>query len=96
MTQTEILKRLAALSKPGDDDMQWLTALAADVKERGIVGDVVDRARIGVEDRDPRPQRLRQQERADREILVSGALARRGFGGGCGGGQSRRGPVCVR
>jgi hypothetical protein len=39
MTPTEILKRLAALSKPENDDMQWLTALATDVKERGIVGD---------------------------------------------------------
>jgi hypothetical protein len=55
--------------------------------EIGIVGDVVDRAGIGVEIRDLGAQRLWQQERADREVLVPGALARRRLSGGGGGGQ---------
>ncbi len=48
-----------------------------------IVGDVVDRAGEGVERRDMRAQRLWQEERADREILVARALAGRCLDGVC-------------
>lgn len=39
MDVTNILRRLAALSDPENDDTQWLTCLAADVLDRGIEGD---------------------------------------------------------
>lgn len=39
MDVTNILRELAALSDPQNDDTQWATALATDVLERGIVDD---------------------------------------------------------
>ena len=35
----DILRRIAALALPTDDDTQWITALANDVETRGIVDD---------------------------------------------------------
>lgn len=39
MDVTNILRRLAALSDPQDDDMQWVSALATDALEHGLAED---------------------------------------------------------
>ena len=39
MDVTNILRRLAALSDPQDDDTQWATCLAATAMDHGISGD---------------------------------------------------------
>lgn len=36
----DLLRRLAALSEPGDDDTEWLTCLAHDVSANGLANDV--------------------------------------------------------
>jgi hypothetical protein len=44
-------------------------------RQRRIVGDVVDRPGEGVIGGDVRPERARQQQRADGKVLVGRALA---------------------
>lgn len=39
MDATSILRELAAISDPQNDDTQWMTCLATDVLERGIAND---------------------------------------------------------